>query len=104
MEILIVEDKFEISRLIQFSLEDAGFSCHSCGDGLQAFQIIQEHQPNLIILDLMIPSLNGLELCARIRQKPGAKDPYILMLTAKSEETDHMIGLSTDADKELKQR
>ncbi|GBE93810.1 response regulator transcription factor [Nostoc cycadae] len=98
MEILIVEDKFEISRLIQFSLEDAGFSCHSCGDGLQAFQIIQEHQPNLIILDLMIPSLNGLELCARIRQKPGAKDPYILMLTAKSEETDRIIGLSTGAD------
>ncbi|PMB32658.1 response regulator transcription factor [Fischerella thermalis] len=98
MEILIVEDKFEISRLIQFSLEDEGFSCHNCGDGLQAFQIIQEHQPNLIILDLMIPSLNGLELCARIRQKPGAKDPYILMLTAKSEEIDRIIGLSTGAD------
>uniref|UniRef100_UPI001688BD5A response regulator transcription factor n=2 Tax=Fischerella TaxID=1190 RepID=UPI001688BD5A len=89
---------FEISRLIQFSLEDEGFSCHNCGDGLQAFQIIQEHQPNLIILDLMIPSLNGLELCARIRQKPGAKDPYILMLTAKSEEIDRIIGLSTGAD------
>ncbi|MBF1990958.1 response regulator transcription factor [Fischerella thermalis] len=98
MEILIVEDKFEISQLIQFSLEDEGFSCHNCGDGLQAFQIIQEHQPNLIILDLMIPSLNGLELCARIRQKPGAKDPYILMLTAKSEEIDRIIGLSTGAD------
>ncbi|MBD6615287.1 response regulator transcription factor [Komarekiella sp. 'clone 1'] len=98
MEILIVEDKFEISRLIQFSLENEGFSCHNCGDGLQAFQIIQEHKPNLIILDLMIPSLNGLELCARIRQKPGAKDPYILMLTAKSEEIDRIIGLSTGAD------
>ncbi|MBW4685531.1 MAG: response regulator transcription factor [Komarekiella atlantica HA4396-MV6] len=60
--------------------------------------MIQEHQPNLIILDLMIPSLNGLELCAIIRQKPGAKDPYILMLTAKSEEIDRIIGLSTGAD------
>jgi DNA-binding response OmpR family regulator len=52
----------------------------------------------LIILDLMIPGLDGLEVCARIRQKPGAKDPYILMLTAKGEELDRIIGLSTGAD------
>uniref|UniRef100_UPI001684241D response regulator transcription factor n=2 Tax=Fischerella TaxID=1190 RepID=UPI001684241D len=89
---------FEISRLIQFSLEDEGFSCHNCGDGLQAFQIIQEQQPDLVILDLMIPGLDGLELCARIRQKPGANNPYILMLSGKSEEIDRVIGLSTGAD------
>ncbi|PLZ96865.1 DNA-binding response regulator, partial [Fischerella thermalis CCMEE 5328] len=81
MEILIVEDKPEISRLIQFSLENEGFSCHICGDGLQGLRIIQEQQPDLVILDLMIPGLDGLELCARIRQKPGANNPYILMLS-----------------------
>ncbi|MCU0567431.1 MAG: response regulator transcription factor, partial [Oculatellaceae cyanobacterium Prado106] len=58
----------------------------------------QELQPDLIILDLMIPGLDGLEVCARIRQKPGAKDPFILMLTAKGEEIDRIIGLSTGAD------
>lgn len=98
MEILIVEDKPEISRLIQFSLENEGFSCHICGDGLQGLRIIQEQQPDLVILDLMIPGLDGLELCARIRQKPGANNPYILMLSGKSEEIDRVIGLSTGAD------
>lgn len=61
MKILIVEDKSEISQLIQFSLENEGFSCHICSDGLQALQIIQQQQPDLIVLDLMIPGLDGLE-------------------------------------------
>ncbi|GAC1469659.1 MAG: response regulator transcription factor [Chamaesiphon sp.] len=52
----------------------------------------------MIVLDLMIPGLDGLEVCARIRQKPGPKDPYILMLTARGEEIDRIIGLSTGAD------
>jgi two-component system OmpR family response regulator len=98
MQILIVEDELEIARLIQLSLEKEGFSCHSCRDGINALQVFQEQQPDLIILDLMLPALDGLEVCARIRQKPGAKDPYILMLTAKGEEIDRVIGLSTGAD------
>lgn len=98
MDILIVEDEPEIAKLIQLSLEKEGFSCQISRDGLNALRLIQEQQPDLIILDLMLPSLDGLELCARIRQKPGAKDPYILMLTAKGEEIDRVIGLSTGAD------
>ena len=98
MDILIVEDEAEISQLIQLYLEKEGFSCRVCRDGLSALQVFQEQKPDLIILDLMIPGLDGLEVCARIRQKPGAKDPYILMLTAKGEEIDRIIGLSTGAD------
>ncbi len=98
MDILIVEDEPEIARLIQLSLEKEGFVCHISRDGLNALRIVQEQQPDLIILDLMLPGLDGLELCARVRQKPGAKDPYILMLTAKGEEIDRVIGLSTGAD------
>jgi len=98
MDILIVEDEPEIARLIQMSLETEGFSCYSCRDGLSALRVFQEQQPDLIILDLMLPGLDGLEVCARIRQKPGAKDPYILMLTARGEEIDRVIGLSTGAD------
>lgn len=98
MDILIVEDEPEIARLIQLALETEGFSCHSCRDGLTALRIFQEQQPDLIILDLMLPGLDGLEVCARIRQKPGTKDPYILMLTARGEEIDRVIGLSTGAD------
>lgn len=98
MDILIVEDEPEIARLIQLALEKEGFSCRICSDGLSALQVFREQQPDLIVLDLMLPGLDGLEVCARIRQKPGTKDPYILMLTARGEEIDRVIGLSTGAD------
>jgi two-component system OmpR family response regulator len=98
MDILIVEDELEIAQLIQLSLEKEGFSCRISRDGISALRMFQEQPPDLIILDLMIPGLDGLEVCARIRQKPGVKDPYILMLTAKGEEIDRVIGLSTGAD------
>ncbi|MGI8504515.1 MAG: response regulator [Hassallia sp.] len=98
MDILIVEDELEIAQLIQLSLEKEGFSCRISRDGIGALRMFQEQPPDLIILDLMIPGLDGLEVCARIRQKAGAKDPYILMLTAKGEEIDRVIGLSTGAD------
>lgn len=98
MEILIVEDEAEIAQLIQLYMEKEGFSCRVCRDGNQALQVFQEQKPDLIILDLMIPGLDGLEVCARIRQQPGPKDPYILMLTARGEELDRIIGLSTGAD------
>jgi two-component system, OmpR family, alkaline phosphatase synthesis response regulator PhoP len=98
MQILIVEDEAEIAQLIQLYLEKEGFTCRTCRDGLAALQVFQEQQPDLIILDLMIPGLDGLEVCARIRQQPGTKDPYIMMLTAKGEEIDRIIGLSTGAD------
>ena len=98
MQILIVEDEAEIAELLQLYLEKEGFTCRICRDGVNALQAFQEMQPDLIILDLMIPGLDGLEVCARIRQKTGTKDPYILMLTAKGEELDRIIGLSTGAD------
>jgi len=98
MEILIVEDEAEIAQLIQLYLEKEGFTCRICRDGISALQVFPELKPDLIILDLMIPGLDGLEVCARVRQKPGSKDPYILMLTAKGEEIDRIIGLSTGAD------
>lgn len=98
MDILIVEDEPDIAQLIQLYLEKEGFFCRVCRDGVTALQVFQEFQPDLIILDLMIPELDGLEVCARIRQKPGAKDPYIMMLTAKGDEMDRIIGLSTGAD------
>ena len=93
MQILIVEDEVEIAELLQLYLEKEGFTCRVCRDGVNALVVFQEMQPDLVILDLMIPGLDGLEVCARIRQKPGLKDPYILMLTAKGEELDRIIGL-----------
>ncbi|MDY6785445.1 MAG: response regulator transcription factor [Cyanobacteriota bacterium] len=98
MDILIVEDEPEIAKLIQQTLEREGFSCGIVEDGLQALETFSTQHPDLIILDLMLPELDGLEVCTRIRQKSHLKDPYILMLTARGEEIDRVIGLSTGAD------
>ena len=98
MQILIVEDEPEIAQLIQQTLEKEAFSCSIVHDGPKGLELFRAQQPDLIILDLMLPGLDGLEVCTRIRQKPGPKDPYILMLTARGEEIDRVIGLSTGAD------
>ena len=98
MKILIVEDQQEIAQLIEQTLVREGFSCHIANDGLTALTVFKQQQPDLVILDLMLPGLDGLEVCTRIRQQPDNKDPYILMLTARGEEIDRVIGLSTGAD------
>ena len=98
MEILIVEDEPEIAQLVKQTLEREGFACQTAADGLKALQLFGQHPPDLIILDLMLPGLDGLEVCTRVRQQSSSKDPYILMLTTKGEEIDRVIGLSTGAD------
>ncbi|GAB4554911.1 MAG: response regulator transcription factor [Pleurocapsa sp.] len=97
-KILIVEDEVEIAHLITLNLENEGFICFHCRDGIAALEAVREQQPDLIILDLMMPGLNGLEVCTRIRRQNLGKDPFILMLTAKGEEIDRVVGLSTGAD------
>ena len=98
MQILIVDDEPEIAQLIEQTLEREGFSCLIAQDGLNALKVFKQQQPDVVILDLMLPGLDGLEVCTRIRQQPYDKDPYILMLTARGEEIDRVIGLSTGAD------
>ena len=98
MKILVVDDEQEIAQLIEQTLTREGFSCEIANDGLSALEMFQQQQPDVVILDLMLPGLDGLEVCTRIRQQPYDKDPYILMLTARGEEIDRVIGLSTGAD------
>ncbi|MEM8637720.1 MAG: response regulator transcription factor [Cyanobacteria bacterium P01_G01_bin.54] len=98
MQILIVEDDAEIAQLLHSTLTREGFACDRAADGQQALTLVQTQPPDLLILDLMLPRLDGLEVCSRIRQMPTEKDPYILMLTARGEEIDRVIGLSTGAD------
>ncbi|MDA0266143.1 MAG: response regulator transcription factor [Cyanobacteria bacterium] len=96
--ILIVEDEAEIARFIQQLLGKEGFTCLQSRDGNDALRQFQAHQPTLVILDWMLPGIDGLEVCTRIRKLAGTHDPYILMLTAKGEELDRVVGLSTGAD------
>jgi two-component system OmpR family response regulator len=97
-EILVVEDDPEIAELLRLYLEQEGFRCLWVTDGLQAVAQFFAHPVPLIILDLLLPGLDGLEVCTRIRQGPGGRDPFILMLTARGEEIDRIVGLSTGAD------
>ena len=98
MEILIVEDDQEIAEIIQECLEAEGFACRVCHDGHSALRLYNEHQPDLIVLDLRLPGMDGLEVCTQIRSQSVANDSYILMLTSRGEEIDRIIGLSTGAD------
>ncbi|NJK99893.1 MAG: response regulator transcription factor [Spirulinaceae cyanobacterium RM2_2_10] len=97
-QVLIVEDDREIAQLVETTLTREGFICRRVADGRQAIATFQDWQPDVIVLDLMLPELDGLEVCTRIRQQFTHKDPYILMLTARGEEIDRVIGLSTGAD------
>ncbi|WP_242020806.1 response regulator transcription factor [Microcoleus sp. FACHB-1515] len=97
-DILIIEDEDEIAKSIALYLDRESYHTQRCRDGVTALTLAQQMQPDLIVLDLMLPGINGLEVCARIRQMPKVKDPYILMLTSKGEEVDQLIGLSTGAD------
>ena len=98
MKILIVEDELEIAEIIRECLEAEGFSCCVCHDGNTALKLLIEQQPDLIVLDIRLPGMDGLEVCNQIRQQNVSNDPYILMLTSRGEEIDRIIGLSTGAD------
>jgi DNA-binding response OmpR family regulator len=92
---LVVEDEAPLARLLAGYLEREGFQAVVCGDGEQAVGLAREHDPEVIVLDLMLPGLDGIEACRQIR---GFSDAYILMLTARAEEADKIVGLSTGAD------
>ncbi len=96
--ILIVDDEKDIVDLIAYNLEKEGFSTTKAYDGESALQSIKKQKPELIILDLMLPKMNGLDVCRAVRQNPETLDLPIIMLTAKSDEVDKIIGLEVGAD------
>ena len=95
-KVLIVEDDQQIAELLRLSLEDLSFKGEIINDGLQGFREIEKHEYDLILLDLMIPSMDGVELCRAIRAK-NIVTP-IIMITARTEEIDKVLGLETGAD------
>ncbi|GAP21643.1 response regulator transcription factor [Leptolinea tardivitalis] len=93
--ILLVDDEPKIVKLTTDYLVKDGFRVISSGDGLDALAKINGEKPDLVILDLMLPGMDGWEVCRKVRQKSGIP---IIMLTARSEETDQLIGLELGAD------
>ncbi len=96
--ILIVEDERDIADLVKYHLEKAGLPARIVPDGKHALDLISREPPDLVILDLMLPSLDGLEVCRRLRGSPATQGIPVIMLTAKAEEVDRIVGLEMGAD------
>jgi two-component system phosphate regulon response regulator PhoB len=95
--ILLVDDEPDTIELLEFNLRAAGYETFSAGDGAEALKKARQIAPDLIILDLMLPELDGLEVCKILRGEPATRAIPILMLTAKAEEIDRILGLELGA-------
>ena len=96
--VLIVEDESALSTLLRYNLEREGYRVFEARDGEEAMILADEINPDLIVLDWMLPQLSGIEICRRLRGRAATRNVPIVMLTARGEETDRIRGLDTGAD------
>jgi len=96
--VLIAEDEADIRELLAFHLERSGYEIARAGTGLEALRLAREGRPDLLVLDLMLPELDGLEVCRRLRNEAGTASLPIVMLTAKGDLVDRVVGLEMGAD------
>ncbi|MFA4829663.1 MAG: response regulator transcription factor [Thermodesulfovibrionales bacterium] len=97
-KILIVDDEPDLAELVSYNLKKEGFEVSSASDGEEALKKIRKGNFNLVILDLMLPGIQGMELCRILRNDPKTKHLAIIMLTAKGEDVDKILGLEMGAD------
>ena len=97
-DVLVVEDEPDIRSLIVHHLEREGFRCRTAGNGSEALARLRSTPPDLVVLDLMLPGMDGLEVCRRVRADPAIAAVPIIMLTAKTDEVDRVVGLEMGAD------
>ena len=95
---LIVDDEQAIVDLVRYHVEKEGLQCLEANEGTAALRLAREHKPDLLILDLMLPGVDGLEICRLLRRDPATARISIIMLTAKAEEVDRVVGLEMGAD------
>jgi two-component system alkaline phosphatase synthesis response regulator PhoP len=97
-KIMVVEDEADIQELIRYNLAKEGFLVTTCDSGEDALERVNQHVPDLVLLDLMLPGISGLDVCRALRRAPQTQSVPIIMLTAKSEEADIVTGLELGAD------
>jgi two-component system, OmpR family, phosphate regulon response regulator PhoB len=95
---LVVEDEASLVELLRYNLEQDGFEVVCVADGEEALMMIDERAPDIVLLDWMLPGLSGVEICRRLRSRPTTRNLPVIMITARSEETDRIRGLDTGAD------
>src|SRR5690242_11485658 len=97
-KLVLIEDEEDIAALIKLQADISGYKLFSATDGLNGFDCIEREKPDLVILDIMLPGQNGLDVCRRIKGHTELKHIPIIMISAKSEETDVVLGLELGAD------
>ena len=97
-KVLVVDDEPDALELIDYNLRGAGYQVFTAANGTRAMELAQRHLPDLIILDLMLPEIDGIEVCKILRRNTETQDIPIIMLTAKADEIDRVIGLEVGAD------
>jgi two-component system phosphate regulon response regulator PhoB len=96
--VLVVEDEDALATLLRYNLEKEGFEPTVAGDGEEAMIALEEQQPDVVVLDWMLPKISGVEVCRRMRSRRETRNIPIIMLTARGEESDRIRGLETGAD------
>jgi two-component system phosphate regulon response regulator PhoB len=96
--VLVVEDDPSLAVMLRYNLEKLGYEVDEASDGQEALLRVAESAPDLVLLDWMLPSLSGIEVCRQLRRRPQTRDLPIIMLTARAEEQDSIRGLNTGAD------
>ncbi|HLN23462.1 MAG TPA: phosphate regulon transcriptional regulator PhoB [Patescibacteria group bacterium] len=96
--VMVVEDEPALSTMLRYNLEKEGYRVCEAMDGEEALTVLAERNPDIVLLDWMLPVLSGIEVCRQIRRKPRSRDLPVIMLTARGEEGDKVRGLNTGAD------
>ena len=96
--VLVVEDEAAIATMLRYNLEKQGYRVAEASDGQEALTRIQEQQPDIVLLDWMLPLMSGIEVCRQIRRKPATRDLPVIIVTARTEDQDAVRGLNTGAD------
>ncbi len=96
--ILVIEDDKNIAKLLSYNFEKSGFSCRVASSGEDGFDFLQSYPVDMVVLDIMLPGIDGFEVCRRIKASERLKKIPVLMLTAKGEEVDRVVGLELGAD------
>ena len=96
--VLVVEDEAALVTMLRYNLEKQGFRVDEAVDGQEALTRIAESQPDIVLLDWMLPVMSGIEVCRQIRRRPQTRDLPVIMVTARTEDQDSVRGLNTGAD------
>ncbi len=100
-KILVIEDDPSALRFVQYALEQEGYQVLTAANGVKGLKMAQEEEPDLLVLDVLLPGMDGFEVCHRLKKEPATAKLHILMLSVKGRESDRNMGLTVGADQYL---